>query len=174
MNDKSFSSRLSWRIIGIVSIIFLASFILIWLASQYVINNEGANKAPLMLALSLLLVGIVGIVVVFFVCRREIRRMTRPITELSVSALNMAMGNFKANLPEISSKDENQNVTKGDVIALNVKNSYIRAESERPVGVIGLENLVVVDSPDGLLISDINKIQDVKKIAESLKLRYNK
>ncbi|WP_051537737.1 mannose-1-phosphate guanylyltransferase/mannose-6-phosphate isomerase [Treponema sp. C6A8] len=74
----------------------------------------------------------------------------------------------------ISSKDENQNVTKGDVIALNVKNSYIRAECERLVGVIGLENLVVVDSPDGLLISDINKIQDVKKIAETLKLRYNK
>ena len=83
------------------------------------------------------------------------------------------VGSWSA-LYEISSKDENQNVTKGDVIALNVKNSYIRAESERPVGVIGLENLVVVDSPDGLLISDINKIQDVKKIAESLKLRYNK
>ena len=32
--------------------------------------------------------------------------MTRPITELSVSALNMAKGNFKAKLPEITSQDE--------------------------------------------------------------------
>ncbi len=40
MNNRSFSSRLSWRIIGVVSIIFFASFIVIWLVSQYVITNE--------------------------------------------------------------------------------------------------------------------------------------
>ena len=105
MNNRSFSSRLSWRIIGIVSAIFLASFIIIGLVFQYVITNENRSSASLILILSLLLVGIVGLVIVFFVCRREIRRMTRPITELSVSALNMAKGNFKAKLPDINSKD---------------------------------------------------------------------
>jgi sigma-B regulation protein RsbU (phosphoserine phosphatase) len=54
----------------------------------------------------LLIIGIFGLAIIYFVCRRVIRRMTRPITELSVSALNMAKGNFKAKLPEITSQDE--------------------------------------------------------------------
>ena len=60
----------------------------------------------MVLALNLLVVGLIGLIIIYFVCRREIRRMTRPVTELSVSALNMAKGNFKAKLPEITSKDE--------------------------------------------------------------------
>ena len=54
----------------------------------------------------LLIIGIFGLAIIYFVCRHVIRRMTRPITELSVSALNMAKGNFKAKLPEIKSQDE--------------------------------------------------------------------
>ena len=54
----------------------------------------------------LLIIGIFGLAIIYFVCRHVIRRMTRPITELSVSALNMAKGNFKAKLPEITSQDE--------------------------------------------------------------------
>ena len=56
--------------------------------------------------LALLIIGLIGLVIIYFVCRRVIRRMTRPITELSVSALNMAKGNFKAKLPEITSQVE--------------------------------------------------------------------
>ena len=56
--------------------------------------------------IALLIIGIFGLAIIYFVCRRVIRRMTRPITELSVSALNMAKGNFKAKLPEITSQDE--------------------------------------------------------------------
>ena len=56
--------------------------------------------------IALLIIGIFGLAIIYFVCRHVIRRMTRPITELSVSALNMAKGNFKAKLPEITSQDE--------------------------------------------------------------------
>lgn len=80
------------------------------------------------------------------------------------------VGSWSA-LYDISVKDDNENVTKGDVIALDAKKSYIRSETGRPVAVIGLENLVVVDSPDGLLISAMDKIQDVKKVTETLKQR---
>lgn len=80
------------------------------------------------------------------------------------------VGSWSA-LYEIGTKDSNENVIKGDAIALNAKKSYIRSEMKRPVAVIGLENLVVVDSPDGLLISAMDKIQDVKKVAEEIKLR---
>lgn len=137
MNNRSFSSRLSWRIIGIVSVIFLASFIVIGLVSQYILANETAKSAPLVLILSLLLVGIVGLIIVYFVCRREIRRMTRPITELSVSAMNMGMGNFKAKLPEISSKDEMRRLRDSFVYLQNSITDYIvqmktaRSDNER-------------------------------------------
>ena len=80
------------------------------------------------------------------------------------------VGSWSA-LYDISEKDENENVAKGDVIALNAKKSYIRSETGRPVAVIGLDNLVVVDSADGLLISAMDKIQDVKKVTEVLKTR---
>ena len=56
--------------------------------------------------INLIMIGLLGLVVLFFACRRSIRRMTRPITELSESALNIAKGNFNAKLPEIRSQDE--------------------------------------------------------------------
>lgn len=125
MNNRSFSSRLSWRIIGIVTIIFLASFVIIGVATKYLIAHESARQAPLQLVLCLLIVGVLGLVVVFFVCRKEIRRMTRPITELSVSAMNMGMGNFKAKLPEISSKDEMRRLRDSFVYLQNSVTDYI-------------------------------------------------
>lgn len=125
MNNRSFSSRLSWRIIVIVSIIFLVSFIVIGFVSRYVLAHQTVSAAPLRVALILLLVGVVGLAIVFFMCRREIRRMTRPVTELSVSALNMAKGNFKAKLPEISSKDEMLRLRDSFVYLQNSISDYI-------------------------------------------------
>ena len=55
---------------------------------------------------NLLIIGFIGLIILFFACRRTIRLMTRPITELSESALNIAKGNFNAKLPEIKSQDE--------------------------------------------------------------------
>lgn len=55
---------------------------------------------------NLMLIGIACLVVLFFACRRTIRRLSQPITELSESALNIAKGNFNAKLPEIKSQDE--------------------------------------------------------------------
>ncbi len=137
MNNRSFSSRLIWRIIGIVSLIFLATFTVIGIVSEYIITNESARISPLMLTLGLLLVGLVGLIVLYFVCRREIRRMTRPITELSVSALNMAKGNFKAALPDIASKDEMLRLRDSFVYMQNSLSDYIgqlkttRSDNER-------------------------------------------
>ena len=54
----------------------------------------------------LIVEGIIGLLILFFVCRRIIRRLTQPLTEFSVAAQSMAKGNFRAQLPEITSKDE--------------------------------------------------------------------
>jgi sigma-B regulation protein RsbU (phosphoserine phosphatase) len=106
MNNRSFANRLSWRIIGILSVIFIISFIVVGVMMQYLAANEETNPAHWRVILDLIIFSIFGILVLFFFCRRMIRHMTRPITELSVSAMNMAKGNFKAKLPRIDSKDE--------------------------------------------------------------------
>ena len=79
------------------------------------------------------------------------------------------VGSWSA-LYDISRKDENQNVIKGDVIALDTTSSYIRG-GKRTIATIGLDDLVIVDSEDALLVAAKGKIQDVKKIAETIKAR---
>ena len=79
------------------------------------------------------------------------------------------VGSWSA-LYDISKKDENQNVVKGDVIALDTTSSYIRG-GKRTIATIGLDDVVIVDSEDALLVAAKGKIQDVKKIAETIKAR---
>ncbi len=80
------------------------------------------------------------------------------------------VGSWSA-LYDISEKDANMNVIKGrDVIALDTTSSYIRAGT-RTIATIGLDNIVIVDSDDGLLVAAKGKIQDVKKVAEEVKGR---
>ena len=80
------------------------------------------------------------------------------------------VGSWNA-LYDISKKDENLNVIKGDdVIALDTTSSYIRA-GKRTIATIGLDNVGIVDSDDALLVAAKGKIQDVKKVAEIIKNR---
>ena len=80
------------------------------------------------------------------------------------------VGSWNA-LYDISKKDENLNVIKGeDVIALDTTSSYIRA-GKRIIATIGLDNIVIVDSDDALLVAAKGKILDVKKVAEIIKDR---
>ena len=79
------------------------------------------------------------------------------------------VGSWSA-LYDISKKDENQNVIKGDVITLDTTSSYIRG-GKRTIATIGLDDVVIVDSDDSLLVAAKGKIQDVKKVAEIIKER---
>ena len=80
------------------------------------------------------------------------------------------VGSWSA-LYDISKKDGNMNVIKGDdIIALDTTSSYIRG-GKRTIATIGLDNVVIVDSDDALLVAAKGKIQDVKKIAEQIKNR---
>jgi len=66
---------------------------------------------------------------------------------------------------EIGAKDEAGNVTVGDVIAEETRDSYIRAEAGL-VATLGVNNLVIVDTGDVLLVASRDRVQDVKKIVE--------
>lgn len=66
----------------------------------------------------------------------------------------MDIGNFK-DLHDIVDRDHQGNYLKGDNIhSIELENVYIRNEEpQKPVAVIGLDNVVVVNTPDGILVA---------------------
>ena len=67
-------------------------------------------------------------------------------------------------------RDESGNVTIGDAVALDTEDSIIVSESGI-VGCIGLKDLIVVKTPDAVLVCRRDRAQDVKKIVRALKER---
>jgi mannose-1-phosphate guanylyltransferase/mannose-6-phosphate isomerase len=76
------------------------------------------------------------------------------------------IGSWSA-LYDIGLKDSNGNVLKGDVIAKDTINTCIYA-SHHMVATIGVDNLIVVDTPDATFIASQEKAHEVKSIVESL------
>lgn len=76
------------------------------------------------------------------------------------------VGSWKA-LYDISEKDENNNVINCGYEAIDSKNNYVN--SKKFVALIGIDNLVVVESDDALLIVKKDRSEDVKNIVEKLK-----
>ena len=76
------------------------------------------------------------------------------------------VGSWSA-LYDIGAKDDNGNVIKGDVITQDTTNTYINADHHM-VATIGVDNLIVVDTPDVTFIATQDKAQEVKSIVESL------
>lgn len=72
-----------------------------------------------------------------------------------------------AALWDISDKDANGDVVKGDVFHHRTRNSYLRSEGPL-IAALGVDDLVVVASPDAVLVSSRSATQDVKKIVEWL------
>jgi len=68
---------------------------------------------------------------------------------------------------QISEKDSNKNCFYGDVIAQDVTNSYIMS-NRKLASVIGLNNIIVIDTEDALLVADKSKSEEVKQIVNQL------
>lgn len=69
---------------------------------------------------------------------------------------------------EILERDDNGNVTRGDVLTHNVKDTLLLAEN-RCVAAVGLQNAIVVETADAVLVVDRDHAQDVKQIVSQLK-----
>ncbi len=76
------------------------------------------------------------------------------------------IGSWSA-LYDIGTKDAHENVIQGDVFIEDTNNTYINA-SHHIVATIGVEGLVIVDTPNATLISTKDKVHKVKKIVERL------
>ncbi len=87
MGKNSFANKLSWSIIGIVSIIFLAALVIIAFIFYQLMTDEATQLSQESLEhasrmyLNLIIIGLMGLIVIFFVCRHVIKTKTRPVTE---------------------------------------------------------------------------------------------
>jgi mannose-1-phosphate guanylyltransferase/mannose-6-phosphate isomerase len=77
------------------------------------------------------------------------------------------VGSYSA-LWEVCEQNEDKNVLKGDVIAQQTTNSYIHSQNKL-IATVGVDNLVIIDTPDAVLIANKDKVQEVKLIVEQLK-----
>jgi len=68
---------------------------------------------------------------------------------------------------DISNKDINGNSITGDALTEDSQDCFIHSEN-RLVSVLGLNNVVIVDTKDTVLVADKNKVQSVKKLVERL------
>ena len=64
---------------------------------------------------------------------------------------------------------DRQNVTQGKVEFIDAKGNLVYVPKKKIAAVIGVENLVVVDTPDGLLVCHRDRANDVKKFLDNLK-----
>ena len=69
---------------------------------------------------------------------------------------------------EVDDKDEDGNVKIGHTIAQDCKNSLLYS-STRLVAGVGIEDMIIVETPDAILACSKDKAQEVKKVYEKLK-----
>ena len=77
------------------------------------------------------------------------------------------VGNWLA-LERINKANDNGNIVQGDAITIDTKDSIIFG-GKKLIAIVGLEDIVVVDTDDALLICAKDATQDVKKVVDSLK-----
>lgn len=76
------------------------------------------------------------------------------------------VGSWSA-LWEVSDKDADGNACHGDVIALDCKDSY--AYGNRLIAMVGLQDVVVVETDDAVFVGHKDRVQDVKEIVGRIK-----
>jgi len=77
------------------------------------------------------------------------------------------VGNW-ASLRQLLPQDEHGNAIRGEAMLLDCQNNLVFAD-KRLIAAIGLEDLVVVDTPDALLICHKDRVQEVRQVVERLK-----
>lgn len=77
------------------------------------------------------------------------------------------IGSWNA-ISELVDADEMGNRIVGEAMLYDTHNCYIQS-AERVVGTVGIQDLIIIDTPDALLVADKARTQDVKQIVGQLK-----
>jgi mannose-1-phosphate guanylyltransferase len=70
---------------------------------------------------------------------------------------------------ELAEKDRNANAFCGELFAEDSRGNYI--DAHKPVALVGVEDLVIVDTPDALLVANRRRAQEVSNIVKALEKR---
>lgn len=92
------------------------------------------------------------------------------VTDLMMVPANfdwVDVGSYK-DLHEVSDQDELGNAVLGNAHVHEVQNAYIRNDEAKPIAVIGLDNIVVSNTSDGLVIARKDLSQKVGDIAKKI------
>jgi mannose-1-phosphate guanylyltransferase/mannose-6-phosphate isomerase len=76
------------------------------------------------------------------------------------------IGSWSA-LHEAAALDEQGNAVRGDVMLMDTENSYVYAD-QGLVTTVGIKGLVVVSTPDAVLVASQDRVQDVRKLVQRL------
>ena len=79
------------------------------------------------------------------------------------------VGSWSA-LWDVTDKDASGNAIMGDVLTVDTSNSFIHAHSKL-VTVVGLDNVIVVETDDAVMVAAKDRVQDVKEIVDQLKAK---
>ncbi len=74
-----------------------------------------------------------------------------------------------SSLWDLAPRNQQGNYAFGDAVMEDTHNCYVHAE-KKLVATIGVEDLIIVDTPDALLVADKSRSEDVGKIVKRLKL----
>jgi mannose-1-phosphate guanylyltransferase len=73
---------------------------------------------------------------------------------------------------ELADKDAAGNASRGgELVWVDARNCYVHAPAGKIVALVGLDDLVVVDTPDALLVMPRERAQDVRTVVEALRGR---
>lgn len=66
-------------------------------------------------------------------------------------------------------RDRDGNLSEGESLLVDCTESFVSSRGGKLVACLGLKNCLVVDTPDALLVADMSRSQDVRRIIEELK-----
>jgi mannose-1-phosphate guanylyltransferase len=67
------------------------------------------------------------------------------------------------------SHDQQHNLVEGESLLVECEQSFVSSHSGRLVACLGLKNCLVIDTPDALLVADLDKAEEIRKIVEELR-----
>lgn len=77
------------------------------------------------------------------------------------------LGNWSA-VPRLQGVDENGNAVAGRHLAINTRNSIVRSDDEHIVVTVGMEDCIVVHTPDATLVANKNDESAIREIVQQL------
>lgn len=72
---------------------------------------------------------------------------------------------------ELAERDSDDNALPGDGICIDARGNYVHAPSGKLVTLVGVDDLIIVDSGDALMIVPRSRAQDVREVVAKLKER---